>query len=434
MLYSLFFINFANSFLEYMKNTNKCAAWLLHLSFLFVLQFFVTACEDTLGDGDGDGGGEPLTLPQVHVTTNGNVGINSKTEWVGGNITIFDKRGNESLSMNSEFRGRGNSTWLMPKKAYAVKLNKKEQVLGMPSHKRWVLLANWLDRTLLRNDVAFEIARKCLPFTPRGEFVELYLNGEHRGNYYLCEQIRVDKNRVNIDEIDENTTGEDITGGYLLEFDTYAEEEINYFYTKCKNLPVTIKSPDEDVVTSWEHPAFVYIKDYVNSVEDALEQGSWDAVEKLIDVKSYADWFLVYNLTGNAEPGWPKSCYMYKKRGGKLYAGPAWDFDCATFMPGKKGLLLCKALWYPRLLEHEEFKQLLKRRWGELRCEFEKIPSYIDEQAGWIKESNEVNFEMWPVTQNTNNDITLSFDEAVARIKAAYEERMLEIDNALSAF
>lgn len=125
---------------------------------------------------------------------------------------------------------------------------------------------------------------------------------------------------------------------------------------------------------------------------------------------------------------------MYKKRGGKLYAGPAWDFDCATFMPGKKGLLLCKALWYPRLLEHEEFKQLLKRRWGELRCEFEKIPSYIDEQAGWIKESNDVNFEMWPVTQNTNNDITLSFDEAVARIKAAYEERMLEIDNALSAF
>ena len=72
----------------------------------------------------------------------------------------------------------------------------------MPKHKRWVLLANWMDRTLLRNDVAFEMARRVMDWAPRGQFVELYLNGVHQGNYYLCEQIKVDKNRVNIDELD----------------------------------------------------------------------------------------------------------------------------------------------------------------------------------------------------------------------------------------
>ena len=374
---------------------------------------------------------EDTGLPRVYITTPGGVGINSKDVYVeDGTLSIFDKNGELELNILSDFKGRGNSTWMMPKKPYAIKLSSKAEVMGMPKHKRWVLLANWVDRTLLRNDIAFEIAKKCpaLPWTPRGEFVELYLNGKHRGNYYLCEHIKIDKNRVNIDEIDEETPETDLSGGYLLEFDTYSNAEINYFYTKHKNLPVTIKEPDEEVITSWEHPAYTYIQNFVNSVEDALEKGNYSEIESLIDVKSYAEWWLLYNLVGNLEPNHPKSCYMYKKRNGKLYAGPAWDFDCATFIPGRKGALITQTLWYGYLFKHDSFKSLVKERWQALKPEFEKVLTYIDEKAEYIRESNEINLEMWPVTQNVNEDIDLSYDDAVNRIKEAYRERITELD------
>ena len=380
---------------------------------------------------------EDTGLPRVYITTPGGVGITSKDVYVeDGNIRIFDKNGELDLNILSDFKGRGNSTWMMPKKPYAIKLSSKAEVMGMPKHKRWVLLANWVDRTLLRNDVAFEIAKKCpaLPWTPRGQFVELYLNGKHRGNYYLCEHIKIDKNRVNIDEIDEETPETDLSGGYLLEFDTYSNAEINYFYTKHKNLPVTIKEPDEEVITSWEHPAYTYIQNFVNSVEDALEKGDYSEIEALIDVKSYAEWWLLYNLIGNLEPAHPKSCYMYKKRNGKLYAGPAWDFDCATFIPGRKGALLTQVLWYGYLFKHDAFKSLVKERWTELKPEFEKVFKYIDEKAEYIRKSNEINLEMWPVTQNVNEDIDLSYDDAVNRLKEAYQERITELDKAISNY
>lgn len=380
---------------------------------------------------------EDTGLPRVYITTPGGVGITSKDVYVeDGNIRIFDKNGELDLNILSDFKGRGNSTWMMPKKPYAIKLSSKAEVMGMPKHKRWVLLANWVDRTLLRNDVAFEIAKKCpaIPWTPRGQFVELYLNGKHRGNYYLCEHIKIDKNRVNIDEIDEETPETDLSGGYLLEFDTYSNAEINYFYTKHKNLPVTIKEPDEDVITSWEHPAYTYIQNFVNSVEDTLEKGDYSEIEALIDVKSYAEWWLLYNLVGNLEPAHPKSCYMYKKRNGKLYAGPAWDFDCATFIPGRKGALLTQVLWYGYLFKHDAFKSLVKERWTELKPEFEKVFTYIDEKAEYIRKSNEINLEMWPVIQNVNEDIDLSYDDAVNRLKEAYQERITELDKVISNY
>lgn len=380
---------------------------------------------------------EDTGLPRVYITTPGGVGINSKDVYVeDGTLSIFDKNGELELNILSDFKGRGNSTWQMPKKPYAIKLSSKAEVMGMPKHKRWVLLANWVDRTLLRNDIAFEIAKKCpaLPWTPRGEFVELYLNGKHRGNYYLCEHIKIDKNRVNIDEIDEETPETDMSGGYLLEFDTYSDAEINYFYTKHKNLPVTIKEPDEEVITSWEHPAYTYIQNFVNSVEDALEKGDYSEIESLIDVESYAEWWLLYNLVGNLEPNHPKSCYMYKKRNGKLYAGPAWDFDCATFIPGRKGALIAQSLCYGYLFKHDAFKSLVKERWTVLKPEFEKVFTYIDEKAEYIRESNEINLEMWPVTQNVNEDIDLSYDDAVNRMKEAYRERITELDKVISNY
>ena len=396
----------------------------------------ITSCNDYGDDIDNNSDADNLetSLPKVYITTPNGVGITSKEDWLkDGNIRIVDENGDEVLNASSSFKGRGNSTWTYPKKPYAIKLDKKAEVLGMPKHKRWVLLANWKDRTLMRNAVAFEMARVCMDWTPRGRFVELYLNGIHQGNYYLCEQIKVDENRVNVDEIDEETPESDLTGGYLLEFDTYSNAEINYFYTKHRNLPVTIKEPDEDVIVSWEHPAFVYIKDYVNAVEETFVAGNYEEIKNMIDIQSYIDWYLVHELAGNPEPGHPKSCYMYKARNGKLYAGPVWDFDWGTFKPNVTGLFLENTIWYIYMFNNNEFKNTIKARWNELKPKFEDIEDFIREQAALIKESNEINIAKWPIGGTTNGDEEMSFDEAIERMITAYKGRIESVDSAINA-
>ena len=133
-------------------------------------------------------------------------------------------------------RGRGNSTWNYPKNPYAFKLDDKAEILGMPKHKRWVLLANWMDRTLLRNRTSFQIAASTgLAWTPNGEFVEVILNGQHIGNYYLCEQVKIDENRLDINDpydAEDAYSGNPADYGYLLEADDSYDETWK-FTTAC---------------------------------------------------------------------------------------------------------------------------------------------------------------------------------------------------------
>ena len=101
--------------------------------------------------------------------------------------------------LSCSVRGRGNTTWTWPKKPYLVKLDSKASVFGLPAHKRWILLANFMDRTMMRNLVSMKVASlTSLAWTPSCRPVELVLNGSHMGNYLLIEQVRVDKNRVDV--------------------------------------------------------------------------------------------------------------------------------------------------------------------------------------------------------------------------------------------
>ena len=368
-------------------------------------------------------------LPKVYIDTPEGAAITSKTEWMkGSTIKIVDENGVENLVATTSIRGRGNSTWYNPKKPYALKLDSKAEVLGMPKHKRWVLLANWMDRTLMRNDVAFEMARRTMEWAPRGKFVELYLNGKHQGNYYLCEQIKVDENRADV--------GDD---GYIFEFDTYGpSDEINYFYTPIKNYPVTIKEPDEEVITSWEHERFLEAKDCISSVELLLESDKtklerWEEITELIDVTSYIDWWIVHELTFNYEPNHPKSCYMYKKGNGKLYAGAVWDFDWGTFQKGVYDMIITQTLWYGYLSRYPEFRTAAKQRWAETKATLEDVQQYIIDLTAYLEESNAVNLKLWPLTNaHTNGDESLSYPKATEKFLTAYQNRLTAVDNFLS--
>lgn len=373
-------------------------------------------------------------LPVLFIDTPGSATIPSKWEdWLPDTeITLYNTDWTINHTGITEIRGRGNSTWSYPKKPYALKLDKKAEILGMPEHKRWVLLANWMDRTILRNRVAFEVSmRTGLAWTPHGEFVELILNGKHVGNYYICEHIKVDENRVNIDEL----TDEETDSGYMMELDTYFDE-VNKFKSIYYSMPYMFKDPDEV-----NYAQFSFLQDYVNNMEASLYDntrfGNREYTQYL-DVDSFIDWWFVHELTGNEEPKHPKSSYMHKDKGGKLTMGPVWDFDWGTFMSNySSDLIIDTKIYYGRLFQDPEFKKKVKERWAILEEGFRGIPEFIDSESARIRNSESMNHSMWPIDPSVigsyiNMDETLSFDDAVEKMKKAYSKRVEILDREIN--
>ena len=374
-------------------------------------------------------------LPVVRIETPGHQEITSKEVWMeGASIRIELPDGTVDFQGNTEIRGRGNSTWeWYPKKPYALRLEKKNEILSMPSHKRWILLANWKDRTLLRNDAAFWLSRHTgLPYTVRGQFVELVLNGKHKGNYYLCEQIKLNKNRVNIKQMDPMETDPvKITGGYLLELDTYYDEPYRFRYPQLFDLPWMVKEPDDDELSD---VAYEYIKGWIKDLETLFKDNARvqaHEYEEYLDVDTAIDYLLVEELTGNHDfyNTWPSngphSTYMYKERGGKLYTGPVWDFDYHVFIPNRtqQWAGAKQTLFYPALLKDEKFCARLVERWNLQKDVLKGLPDYIDEMADKIRVSEAYNIAMWPISNDENGDEKMTFQESIDRIKKAFLDK-----------
>ncbi|MGN0035666.1 MAG: CotH kinase family protein [Bacteroidaceae bacterium] len=340
-------------------------------------------------------------------------------------MTIHSPHADPVVYAGMNLRGRGNSTWGYPKKPYAIKLGKKAEVLGMPAHKRWVLLANWGDRTLLRNDAAFRLSSGSLmDWTPRGTHVEVVFNGAHVGNYYLCEQIKVDPNRVAIQSMTAaDTTETTITGGYLMELDTNYDE-VNKFQSSLFKLPYMFKEPDEEVLTTQQ---FDYMQNHVAQLESILRTGTklhQHEYEALIDVPSFIEWWLIHEATVNGEAYWPKSVYMHKDRDGKLKAGPVWDFDYATFRNDTKYFYIKNRLYYLYLFLDAQFIAQIKERWPAFRAVADELPAYVRSQKERLAASDVMNHALWPINADINHDEQLTFDEAVETLISNFEARI----------
>ena len=398
------------------------------------------------------------------VTINGTVySKNTDFDDIEGTTTINI----DGTDYTCGLRLRGNSTQNMPKKPYAFKLDSKASILGMPKHKRWVLLANWLDRTMLRNDLAFYLAHQTDTWAPHGQHVEVVLNGVHVGNYYLCEQIKIDGNRLDIADYGwedlsaavASPTTQDVADniGYLLECDTAADEtEIYFRVTSPVPFYVYIKDPGDASAylgssSSYGSTlAYTYIQNYFNSVGTALRNSNWSTLETLIDYKSFADHWIFTELTENQESKHPKSFYMYKDAGGKLCAGPAWDYDWGTFIPMenigtnsssagsvKNNYTARYTMWYQYLFNDEAFVAVVKESWEAMKAGFESALPYLDQKAAELEVSDSYNHEMWPCTgfnhEFPNFDEALSWDDAVAQMRTSLEERIEWMDGQIAS-
>ncbi|MBR5324564.1 MAG: CotH kinase family protein [Muribaculaceae bacterium] len=352
-------------------------------------------------------------LPTIFINTKNGVGVTSKEDYVEAYVTVRGAKNAEDniTEVLTEIKGRGNSTWGMAKKPYRLKFNKKIKFLGNEAkEKNWVLLANYADKTLLRNALAFETARNMFDFefTPSVTFVDVVLNGKNLGNYTLTDQVEVKSKRVNVLEQETTVTAADpeITGGYLIEVDGFADSEISWFQT-TKGMKVTIKYPKDDEINSAQSN---YIANYTQQMENALFSTNYTNAEtgwrKYIDEASMVDWYIACELFGNSDSWW--STYMYKERDEVFKFGPLWDFDIAFNNDDRLGDATQKLMrtyahdpktWIARWWQDAGFQANVKARWGELRAKGLKsfMNNYITEAAELLDESQENNFTVWNI-------------------------------------
>ena len=342
-------------------------------------------------------------------------------------LTVYNADGTINLQpTNCGAKLRGNTSQEYPKKPFAIKLADKAgaSILNMPAHNRWVLLANWLDHSMIRNTVAFDIAHAIenawrqgstigqgIPWNVHGQNVELVVfdkdgKGHHVGNYFLCEQIKIHEKRLNIPEPYLNETC-----GHLLEVDNNYDEASKF---KTNNaVPFMFKDEVESNVLSAVQKA-------VQSIETNIYNGKYSEAYKSLDINSVIDQWLIWELAMNREYGDPRSVYMFMDSNGKLCAGPVWDFDRGTFQntsladrDNNKRVKpynewICwrtgddeNYIWYKQLIKDPIFQATVKERWAVIYPYLKSVSTSIRDVYGpTLKRSFEVDSKMWP----TNDD------------------------------
>ena len=328
-----------------------------------------------------------LTLPIMKIVTGNGKDITSKTEYTGATVSISNTLKNYSLGNTVvDIRGRGNSTWqFFDKKAYKLKFTVKTDLFGMGAAKKWVLLANALDESMMRNYLAFNLGKALgLEFTSDCQFLNLYINGQYKGVYLLCEQVQEGSNRVNINtspvgQVDTGYLLEGINNASPVDYKTFKLNDVNGKSLGKGAFTFIIKSPDIIQCTEEQKN---FISDYVAKANEAIFNKDWDGIQKYIDVDSFVNMFLLDEILLNQDMGY--SFYLYKKQGGKLFMGPAWDFDQACGSSshggsGYKGWYAGSELqWFTTLIEMPQFKELVSKRYQEKKTAIRGMLNTID--------------------------------------------------------
>ena len=317
--------------------------------------------------------------PTIFILTENYQKITSKEEYVSCIITVNDNK-NPEYNINdatAKIRGRGNSTWGMPKKPYRIKFDEKVDLFGNGEAKNWTLIANYVDPTGgLRNYLAYTIGSNFddLLYTTSAKFAEIYINGEYQGLYLVCEQIEADKNRVDIDDkIPSSFDTNNIS--FIVELDNKHDETdvLGLDYFMLGKQPYSIKAPKTDG-KDFNEDVCAFIKDYLDFCLLLIRNYTFEELEEYIDVESFADGYIIHELFSSIDVNYT-SWYMSKDKNGRLTNAPIWDFDISVgnvdyndFARYPNTLFASNNTWYKYLLRHDEFKEIVK----------EKINKYYD--------------------------------------------------------
>ena len=366
---------------------------------------------------------EAHSEPDVRVAENGEfIGkatpITSKEEYVHGtyyidnlNLDDYTATGSADAPLGLQIRGRGNYTWKdFDKKPYRLKLDEKASLLGGKKSKHFTLLAHADDDlAFLRNTVGFQLSRLLgLDYTPAQFPIEVVLNGDYIGLYMLTDHIRVDKDRVNIvEQADNETLAEIITGGWLLEIDNYDEEEqLRMTEGNGEILRFTYHSPE---LLSTEQ--YNYLSSFMTAADHAIYSNDKNSTdwEKYIDMEALAKFYIIQEVMDNGE-SFHGSCYMSKDRGEntKLVFGPVWDFGNSFRRNTDRFIYDGSPFgqnWIGEIAKFPRFQQTVKKIWQEFYpSKYSQLDAFINDFISQIAGGAASDAVRWP--QYGHNDVS----------------------------
>lgn len=381
---------------------------------------------------------------------------------------LIRRGGNVELDSElKQIKGRGNTTWTFPKKPYNIKLDKKTSILGMDKAKKWTLLANYTDPTIMRNPCSLEIAESFgLPYTSQYRHTDLYINGEYMGNYIICESIEVGENRVNVGDLEKDNekanpdvnieslpqkgNGEDgdvqsgnvngarkwveipndpvdITGGYLLELEfPYRWDGESSGFVTGYGQSVVIKSPEyaSEAETN-------YIGDYFEEATEALYSPSGynsngKHFAEYFDMDSFARMYILQELSQEWDAD-TSSFFLIKERGeDNLVISPAWDYDLG-FANYQKNITSPACYWYTNrrplyriagladslltaAYKQKDFREKVYQEWESIRLneDLENVISDIREISDKLISSAAMNAIRWNIYGSSDEEVCRS--------------------------
>ena len=372
-------------------------------------------------------------LPIISIQLASGNSVQSKTTMQDATFN-FDGNGNfnnfEACTVNGQIRGRGNSTWGFPKKPYKIKLDYATSIFGQEAHREWILLANYADKSLLRNEIAFQMSEAMeMPYTPYHQYVELYLNGSFQGNYQFCDEIEIGSHRL--------------VASSLIELDMRATENgavegVDYFRTPKAAQPWEIKELGASTVAK--------LKSDMTNAENVLFGTNYtnaaNGFRCVFDEETIIKWTLINELFKNVDS---KQCsvYFYQMQpGGKFYKGPVWDFDLGAGNDGQVpslqdtfGWWTFKDNFFTRMRSDTNFNAHVKEIWKQYRPEIQTIIDNIGNEADEIRESAAKNFGKWTEFNDhawySVANMPESFDGQVEYLKNYLQKRAAWMDTQL---
>ena len=358
-----------------------------------------------------------MDLPAIHISLN-----DCTLEEIHDGATGIPYEGN-TLDLdgkeytNVRVKGRGNSSWKMPRRSYQIKLHNRDSVIGMDPAKKWLLIANYADASLMRNKLMYDLAAQMMDFAPQSEFADLWIDGDYRGVYLVCQRIATAKTSLNLKS----------EQGILAEIDTfYWHDADSYFKSNYSPAVFTLKdSPADDMEKedSLARKSFSDFEDDVRRFEDLLyaEEKDWEQISSMINVDSFVAFYLLEEFSEN-----PDSCrtslYIYQDGPNDvLHMGPVWDFDKALgyAQKGKYGGdperdyvsniqeymgTENDCTWYTELLKIPEFQDAVQEYYQTTaRDVFLSSGQLIEDYRHRIAKSAEYTESIWPVAEIAEN-------------------------------
>lgn len=386
---------------------------------------------------------------------------------IGVRNHLNDAANDYNGAIGIELRGSSSQS-IYPKKSYGFETwdsignSLDSSILGMPAENDWVLISAYSDKTLMRNPITHETWKSFGRYAPRGKLVDLVINNDYQGVYWLGEKIKRDKFRLDIAKLDStDTSGVDLTGGYIVKVDKLTGSNTHYWQSlfPAPNAPSTpvniiVHYPAEQDLLPQQ---FTYIHQYIDSFEIALNGPNFQDTllgwRRFASEKSFIDYFILNEFNRNVD-AFRSSCYFYKDKitkGGKLRMGPTWDYDLSfgngDFCDGWKttgwtyqfnyvcgGDSWVTPFWWEKLMQDSLFQINLRCRWNQLRMN-ELNEAYlfqrIDSIANLLNESQDFNYKVWPIMGQyvwPNAHIAASYSGEIDSLKTWISARLDFLD------